>query len=68
MGIRLEKCKSNYKVNEYIIVHEKYRKTGREATTASANYCGPGKLKISKMKSHQVKNNKWRMVSICEQS
>ena len=63
MGIRLEKCKSNYKVNEYIIVHEKYRKTGREA-----NYCGPGNLKISKMKSHQVKNNKWRMVSICEQS
>ena len=26
--------------------------TGREATTASANYCGPGKLKISKIKLH----------------
>ena len=29
--------------------------TGRETTTASANYCGPGKLKISKMKYIRLK-------------
>ena len=67
MGTQLEKCQSKYKVNENIIVHKNAIKliTGSEATTASVNYGGPEKLKI---KLHQVKNNKWRMVSVCGQS